>query len=355
MTTVTSRLPARPPISAPGAERAVAAGAFRRGLRGLWLVVPIAALLAVGAGGAERSLLVLGPLVTAALPVIAMVAFWWEDWPGTRLRPSWSGWADTVLIAAGAVVLAAVAQAVVGGLDLRGLFDPSPGPGHVPTFPATLPLLGAAFVVMLQLTLVGEGWPLRRLPALAAGPLAVAASWALALVVYLALVGVEPPPGSGVSPRDGPVPGADLGAALVWIGAWQVLCFVVWRGWPSSRLASRATRLPCAHALVLGGGLLTFLAIRVAVDAPASTAAGGCFVTAGLLVGMLFEAGEDRLAGAAASLLLAAALFAGLSALGDAFGLTGPRADDWVAHASLNAIAVSTILHVAVGRRWPFG
>ena len=52
------------------------------------LVVPIAALLALGAGGAERSLLVLGPLVTFSLPLVAMVAFWWEDWPGTRLRAS---------------------------------------------------------------------------------------------------------------------------------------------------------------------------------------------------------------------------------------------------------------------------
>jgi hypothetical protein len=31
-------------------------------------------------------------------------------------------------------------------------------------FPATLPLGGTAFVAMLELTLVGEGWPLRRLP-----------------------------------------------------------------------------------------------------------------------------------------------------------------------------------------------
>jgi len=224
----------------------------------------------------------------------------------------------------------------------------------VPTFPATLPLLGAAFAVMLQLTLVGEGWPLRRLPTLAAGPIAVALSWALALVLYVVLAGVEPPPGSGATARDGPVPGADLGAAFVRIGAWQVLCFVVWRGWPSSRLASRAARLPCAHAVVLGGGLVTCLAVRAAVDAPAATAAGGCFVAAGLLVGMLFEAGEDRLLGTAASVLVATALFAGLAPLAGAFGLTGPRADDWVAHASLNALAVSTILHVAVGRRWPF-
>ena len=93
----------RPPISAPGPRDALAARQPRVGLLGLLLVVPIAGVLAVGAGGADGSVLVLGPLVTYALPLVAMVAFWWEDWPGTRLRSSWSGWADTALIAAGAV------------------------------------------------------------------------------------------------------------------------------------------------------------------------------------------------------------------------------------------------------------
>jgi hypothetical protein len=153
------------------------------GLRGLWLVVPTAALLAVGAGGPESSLLVLGPLITYSLPLIVMVAFWWEDWPGTRLRASRAGWVDTALIAAGGVALMALGQSIAGGFDPRGLFDPSPGPGHVPVFPATLPLGAAVFCVMLQITLVGEGWPLRRLPVLAGGLAALAASWGLGLAI----------------------------------------------------------------------------------------------------------------------------------------------------------------------------
>jgi hypothetical protein len=28
---------------------------------------------------------------------------------------------------------------------------------------------------------------------------------------------------------------------------------------------------------------------------------------------------------------------------------------EWVDHVMLNAIALSVILHVAIGRRWPFG
>jgi hypothetical protein len=310
----------------------------RAGLRGLWLVAPIAALLAVGAGGPERSLLVLGPLITYTLPVLVMVAFGWEDGPGTRLGPDWAGWADTVLIAAGGVLLTAAGQALAGGLDLRGIFDPFPGPGHLPTFPATLPLAGAAFTVLLQITLVGEGWPLRRLPARLGGPLALGASWLIALAIC----------------RTFGKPGADFAAAVVCIGGWQVLCFVVWRGWPTSRIAARAARLACAHALVLGGGLLSYALLRRALDAPAVTAAAGCLIAAGLTVGMLFELRADPPLAAAATLLVALALLAALSALAGAFSFTRAEARDWVAHASLNAITVSIILHVGVGRRWPF-
>jgi hypothetical protein len=338
------RLPLRPPISAP--ERPPAPGQPRLGLLGLWLVLPIAILFAVAAGGPEDSVRVLGPIIVYSLTLVVMIAFWWEDWPGTRLGPNWSGWADTVLIAAGGIVLTGAGQAIAGGLDLRGMFVAHPGPGHVPTFPATLAVGGAAFTVMLQLTLVGEGWPLRRLPATVAGPLALVVSWAIALVLYFALVKINPPPGSGITPRSGPVASADFGAALVWLGAWQVLFFVVWRGWPTSRLSSRAARLPAAHALVIGSALVTLLLVRLVLEPATVIAAGGCFVAAGLAIGMLLETG-----GAVAALVLAAVLFGILWVLAGAFGV---EHDDWVTHAALNAIAVSIILHVGVGRRWPF-
>ncbi len=45
----------------------------------------------------------LGPPAVFALAVVATIAFWWEGWPGTTLRPRWSGWADTLLIAVAAV------------------------------------------------------------------------------------------------------------------------------------------------------------------------------------------------------------------------------------------------------------
>jgi hypothetical protein len=326
------------------------------GVAGLLLVVPVAWLLAFGAGGAEPSLLVLGPLVTYGLPVIAMVAFWWDGWPGTRLRARWSGWANTVLIAVAAVVLTGLGQAIAGHFDVRGIFDPAPGPGHAPTFPTTLPLAAAAFIVMLQLSLVWEGWPLRRLPLVPAGIAALAISWLVALALYAALADVRPPAGAGLATRHGPIAGADLGALLVLVGAWQVLFYVAWRGWPFSAIDRRAARLLAANAVVIAGGVLTYVLVHDAtgVSAERITAAAGSFVAAGLLVGMLLEGWlGSRLATLAAIVVLGATLDLVLQAYASGRVWTRGGADERVAHAALNAIAVSVILHVAVGKRWP--
>jgi hypothetical protein len=352
------RLPAEAAVDPPGLDQP------SLGLAGLLLVVPIAAALAIGAGGADRSVLILGPLVASAVPVVAMVAFWWEDWPGTRLRASVSGWVDTAVIALGALVLTALAQILAGGLDPVGLFDPSPGPGHVPTFPATLPLAGTAFVVMLELTLVGEGWPLHRLARIPAGLIALAASWALAAVLYVTVVDIRPPAGSDVTARDGPLTGEHLGTVLVLIGSVQVLVYVLWPGRPFAAIRSRRTRLTCAHVAVVGGGVVAFLVLHTAlgVGALTITAAAGCFVAACLVLGMQFEGlrlGDlgpvaTRLVFTVAAVVLTGILVVTLRGFAAGMQLQRVTPDQWVVHASLNALAVSIILHVAVGRRWPF-
>jgi hypothetical protein len=303
------------------------------GLAGMLLVVPIAALLAIGAGGAERSLLVLGPLVTFSLPLVAMVAFWWDDWPGTRLRSGWSGWADTVLIAVGAIALTALGQVAVDRLDVRAIFDPSPGTGHVPTFPATMPLAAAAFIAMLQLTLVGERWPLHALPRRTGGLLAMAVACGAALVTYFAAAGAR----------------ASLGGVLILIGAFQTLFYVVWAGWPFSLVATRGRRLACAHVAVIAAGVVTYLVLPVRADPFAA-----CFIAAALVVGMLFEGWLGRRATLIAALALTALLVVGLRAVAGTLTFTRAAPDEWVTHVGVNAIALSTLLHVAVGRRWPF-
>jgi hypothetical protein len=318
------------------------------GALGLLLVLPVAVLLAVAAGGPEPSLLVLAPLVTFGLPVVAMVAFWWDDWPGTTLRPSWSGWADTVLVVGAAVGLTLLGTAVVSGVGVDAVFDPTPA-GR-PTFPATMALAGTAFVAMLQLTLVSEGWPLRgRLGRTWDGLAALAVAWAVALLVHALVL-------------DRLLAGPDLGTLLTLIGAWQVGLFVLWRGGPVARSSRRAVRLVTGNALVLAGAGLTYAATR-GLDPGAVSAAAGCVVAAGLLYGMLFEGFlRDRLPAATERVVLlaltavsAVVLDAALGAYADTVTWTRGSADDWVTHASLNAIGVGIILHVAIGRRWPFG
>jgi hypothetical protein len=254
---------------------------------------------------------------------------------------------------------------VAGHLDPAAIFDPSPGTGHVPTFPATLPLAGTAFVAVLEITLVGERWPLERLPRRSAGVISVVLAWAIAFAVYFALVDIRPPAGSNVTARHGPVAGADLGAALVLISCWQVLVCLLWRGWPLTRIASRPVRLSCAHAVMLGGGLLSYLVLHALLGfgALSIAAVAGCFIASGLLLAIQFEDVLRGRMGASAErgslLLLTIAATALLAALleiaAGSMHLTRVHSQDWIEHASLNALSTSILLHVAVGKRWPFG
>jgi len=316
------------------------------GLAGITLVIPVVLVLALGWGGPERSLVVLGPMSTFALPVIAMIAFWWERWPGTMLRAPLTGLVDTVLVALAGIALTIAGQAVVAHVDLRGVFDAGAGPGDAPTFPATMPLAGAIFVAMLELTLVSERWPLGRLNRYAGGLAALAAAWATAVLLYEWLVAG---PGS--------VPSGDFGAALVCVGVLQVAFYVVLRGWPFSVIGSRARRLCSANLAVLGGGLAVYLMLaRVAGLDPATISAlAGSAVAAGLVVGMLFDGWlESRVVQLIAVAITAALLYAGLLVYAHSVGWTRAEPEEWIAYAGLNAVGAGVILHVAIGHRWPF-
>ena len=232
------------------------------------------------------------------------------------------------------------------------MFDPAAPGGDVPTFPATMPLAAAVFVVLLQLTLVSEGWPLRRLNRFLAGGAALAAAWAGGVALYEALV------------RTGTLTGGDFGSVLACIGAVQVVVYVVLGGWPFCTIGPRGARLAAANVSVLGAGCLAFLVLRDgAALAPAAISSGaGSVVAGGLIVGMLFEGWLDGVlapgparAGATAAVAGGAAvLYAGLQALAHAAHWTRAEPEDWVAYVTLNAIAVGVIMHVAIGRRWPF-
>jgi hypothetical protein len=333
------------------------------GITGLLLVVPVAVLFAFAADGAQGSTVVLGPFAVFALAPIAMIAFWWENWPGTRLRASWSGWADTLLIAVIAVVLTMIGQLLVGSFDLRGIFSLSPAPSHSPVFPITLPLAGAAFVAIMQLTFVCERWPFRRLGSTAGGLAALACSWAIAILLFFTLVKFQPPPGSALSPRSGFLAPAKLGALLVIAGMWQVLFFIAWNGWPFSRLRNVPGRLFAGNAVVIAAAVLTYLAADAAgVSAVQMIALAGAFIAAALVIGLLFDGwlpgsprpSWSRPTTVALDLALAAVLYAVVNAYADQLHWTNAHPIEWVAHVMLNAIALSVVLHVAIGRRWPF-
>jgi hypothetical protein len=327
------------------------------GLAGLVFALVLFVLLAFGAGGAEGSLEILSPVTTFALPVVAMIAFWWEDWPGVKLRAGWSGLTDTAIVAVAGLVLTVVGQAVVSGVDLKALLD-EPGAGHVTTFPHTMPLAAGVFTAILQLTLVSEGWPLRKLGRISSGLAALLVSWAVGIAAYLLIVGTGP-----VTDPGGLVEPGVYGAWLTCLGAWQLVYFVALRGWPFNTIDRRVLRLPAANIVVIACASITYLVLRNLIGwAPQRiTAAFGCLIAALLVMAMLFEAWPwillSKLPGRTGVLVtavvLAALLYWGLSVVAGQQTWERRHPDDWVAYAALNGIGLGIILQVAIWRRWP--
>ncbi|GII53363.1 hypothetical protein Pth03_17520 [Planotetraspora thailandica] len=366
----TPPLSARPALSEPGAVASEPARGRAQpllSLTGLVFVVPLFFLLAFGAGGAERSLEVLAPLTTFALPAIAMIAFWWEDWPGSSLRAGWAGLTDTLIIVVAGVVLALAGQAIVATVDVHALFDPDLGAGHVTTFPHTMPLAAGAFVAMLQLTMVSEGWPLRGLGRVRSGVAALLVSWVVAVAAYLILLDVHDEPVAlpgGLRDLAGPVAPGAYGAWLTAVGVWQLVFFMALRGWPFSAIRRRGPRLLTGNAVVLACGWATYLVMRHGLGWPSERvfAVSGCAVAALLVVAMLFEAWPwirllsplpGRTCVLVSALVLTGLLYGGLTAYAGNVEWVRAAPDDWVGYVTLNALGMSVILHVAIWRRWP--
>jgi hypothetical protein len=198
-----SRLPDRPLLTTPPRLQHKAFADRQRqrlaaqpwlGIGGLLLAAAVFFALALGTGSTGTSLLILGPLATFALPAVAMVAFWWNDWPGSRLITPWTGLIDTVLVVAASVVLTIAGQAIVERSGVRAVFEANASPGVPTTFPATLALAGAAFTAMLQLSLVCERWPLSGSGRLRSGIAALALVWAAGTGAYFLFVNLDAVP-----------------------------------------------------------------------------------------------------------------------------------------------------------------
>lgn len=371
----TSPLAARPAVTAPDGAAPTPSEAHRPGhtqprlgLAGLTFVVPFFFVLTAALGDAEASLLVLGPLTTFALPVVAMVAFWWQDWPGNALRAGWSGLVDTVVVAVAGVGLTIAGQIVVSRFDWRGVFSPETHAGHAATFPSTIGLGASTFSAILQLTLVCERWPLRRLGRIWSGALALVLAWGVAVAAYLLLVNLDGVPpavraADGLRNPHGPVAAPVYGAALITLGVWQVVLYVVLRGKPFTLIPRQGPRLLAGNAGLAAGTAVTFFLVYGVAGWPPGriTAVGGVVIAAGLLVAMLFEGwpavrlrpGPGRAAVLAMVAAVAALLYVVLRAYAGQIDFRRATADDWIALAALNFLGLGVVLHVAVWRRWP--
>jgi hypothetical protein len=371
-------LPGRPTLTTPpelqpealaGLQRQRLAGQPWLGIGGLLLAAVVFFALALGTGSTETSLLILGPISTFALPVVAMIAFWWNDWPGSTLTTPWTGLIDTVLVIAAAVVLTIAGQAIVERSDLRGVFEANPGLGVPTTFPATLALAGAAFTATLQLSLVCERWPLGGIGRLGSGITALALSWAVGIGAYFLFVNLDAVPAAertaaGLRNPGGPIAVPDFGSALIAIGVWQAVFFLVLRGWPVNTIARRSHRLLAGNTLVLGLGAVTYIVLRnLAHWQPAAiSAVCGCVISAALIVAMLFEGwpatrlptAHGRSLALGLTALVALVLNRALAAYADSVHWTKATPDDWITTAALSFIGAGIILHVGIGLRWPF-
>ena len=339
------------------------------GLGGLVLSAVVFFALALGLGNTATSLLVLGPMTVFAVSGVAMIGFWWNDWPGSRLDKPWTGLTDTALIVVGGVLLTIAGQAIVERPDLRAVFLATPGNGAPTTFPATLALGGAIFTAMLQISLVCERWPLSGFSLLTSGVAGLALSWAVGVAAYFLFVNVDfvPPAAraaAGLHNPGGPVPAVDFGSALIVVGVWQTVFFVALRGWPVNLIGRRPLRLLAGNALVIGGGAATYLLLRdlANLSTGAIGAACGCVISAALIVALVFEGWPGALlrrpgAGRVVTIVLIAAVAVGLNralaGYADSVHWVRATADDWVTVSSLAFAGIGIILHVAIGQRWP--
>ena len=371
-------LPGRPTLTTPPRQQQPAVADRQRqrlaaqpwlGLGGLLLGAVVFFALALGTGSTATSLLILGPLATFALPAVAMVAFWWNDWPGSELTTPWTGLIDTLLVVVAAVVLTIAGQAIVERSDIRGVFEATPGASVPVTFPATLALAGAAFSATLQLSLVCERWPLAGIGRLRSGIAALALSWAIGIGAYFLFVNLNAVPAAeraaaGLRNPGGPIAAPDFGSALIAVGVWQAVIFIALRGWPVNMITRRSRRLLAGNAVVVGLGALTYLVLRNLADwQPAAIGAVcGCVISAALVVAMLFEGwpaarlsdGPGRVVTLTLTALVALALNRALAAYADGVHWTRATPDDWITTAALSFIGAGIILHVGIGLRWPF-
>jgi hypothetical protein len=303
------------------------------------------------------------------LPVLAMIALWWNGWPGSSLSRLMGGLVNTAILVVAVVVLTFVGSAIVGHAALPHILGLA-GAGDVglPTFPFTMPLAATVFVVFLQLTFVHRKWPFDRMGPMSGGLAALATAWIVGLAVYELLTNWSTIASTipadtltnalGLRVGGGPFDALQFVDFLLCVVVVQMLGFMILEGHPLSRLSSTRGNLAAATALTLGLGYVLFRVIP-AVGLNIGAVAG-TIVAGSLSAGLLLEAWPASLGASRARwFLLLEALALGLLFYVVLYAIAGTEefftapADLWVSIAGLNFIAAPIIVHVVLWRRWP--
>jgi hypothetical protein len=149
-----------------------------------------------------------------------MIAFWWNDWPGSQLTTPWTGLIDTALVVGAAVVLTIAGQAIVERPDLRDGAGLQPG-----TIGA---VCGCIITAAIIVGMLFEGWPAARLPPGQGRALTVILTAAVAVALNRALAAYA----DGVSWVRATPDDWVTTAALSFLGAGIILHVGIGLRWP---------------------------------------------------------------------------------------------------------------------------
>jgi hypothetical protein len=243
----------------------------------------------------QGALLVVGPISLFAMPLLGALA----DFALPQLGNRSTGWPVGGIMAAiivcGSILLTVLAQAVVGHVDLVGVFsaDPQVAAHHLSTFPFTIPLGALLFVTYLEVAIV-SGVPMTTTHRVRDGLFAFVGSIAAALILYRALANWASVPAvarAAIGLRDpgGPIDALDLAGILISIAIWQVL-YLFGGGWGLQAIPGRWQRIVLSNALVVGLGVTTYGLLRTVLQAsvPQIAVIAAMVVVGVLVVGILF-------------------------------------------------------------------
>jgi hypothetical protein len=287
-----------------GSSTAIQLESSRRGLRSLdWrAIVPglLTMLVVFVAGGLvlspQGALLVIGPITLFAMPILALLA----DFVVPQLAGHQRRWLVAGLIVAailgGAIVLTMLAQAIVGHIDLVGVFssDPHTAASHLTAFPFTIPLGGALFVTYLEVAIV-SGVPMITKNRLRDGAIAFLGCVIVALILYGTLANWDAIPAParaalGLRNPGGPIDALDLAGIVISITIWQVL-YLFFGGGPLSAIPAGWSRIVVSNVVVIGLGITTYWLLHYPLQAsvPQIAAIASMVVVGILVVGLLFD------------------------------------------------------------------